>query len=660
MHSSKKLSLQGKILSGFLAITLLSLVVGALGWNGLRYVAGTMSVTGSIDMPAMEAIARITSNQCKVKVAVRSLVNQEVPRTKRTVYYAEIEKAVAAAEQSIADFDKLPKTAEVKSLWQEFGAKWQTWVADSRQSVAISQKIDALAIDAPQQLALEAEKNFGSYRDWAFQVNSAILNKQKISVPMEVEKIDFGRWLIALKSDSKLVLAARDTLLDELRGGVSSVKQIQDFLDIEEVDLAKDVFVAEVMPAIDGVGRKLISIMEPIQAVLTLYAELSRHDTEKTEVSLAATEKILSTITEQTRQSVQANLGASEAFTQKVTLGLLLIIVAGAIGSMLIGLFLGRGISRPLQRSIDELTANAQKVAESSAVVSAASLALADDASAAAASQEEAAASLEEVASMSISNADNAGQADTFIREVVEVMEQTASSMTTLVASMEAISKASDETSKIVKTIDEIAFQTNLLALNAAVEAARAGEAGAGFAVVADEVRNLAMRAAEAAKNTSELITRTGKQIKEGAMIARQTNDSFTTVSKRTAKVVTLVSEIANASGEQAKGTRQINQAVTEMDKITQRNAASAEETASAAESMATLAAEAQRVVDGLAAIISGGNVPHMATAQAYAAPPTTIAAPTKYTTKSQPQQQTLPAGKTEAPPSDSQDFGAF
>ena len=88
----------------------------------------------------------------------------------------------------------------------------------------------------------------------------------------------------------------------------------------------------------------------------------------------------------------------------------------------------------------------------------------------------------------------------------------------------------------------------------------------------------------------------------------------------------------------QAKGTRQINQAVTEMDKITQRNAASAEETASAAESMATLAAEAQRVVDGLAAIISGGHVPHPAT-------------------KSQPQQQALPAGKTEAPPSDSQDF---
>lgn len=608
MKSSLKFSLQAKILSGFVVVTLLSLVIGGLGWNGLRFVAAKMYTTGAVDLPSMEAIARIASSQSKVKAAVRSLVNPEVTRESRKALYGEIETALVAADKAIADFDKLPKTEAVAAKWREFSPAWQTWVEDSRAGMSIAQKIDLLAIDKPQLLALHAEKEFGGYRDWAFEVSKAILNKEKITVPMEVEELNFGKWLIELKSDSKAVLDARDTLLAELKGGVSAVKQIQDFIDIGEVDLGKDVFVAEVLPSIDGVGRKLVSITAPIQQVLTLYVELARHDQEKTEVSLAATETIFTAITMLTRKSVEESLNASAAFAQQVTIGLLLVIGAGAIISMLIGLFLGRGISRPLQRTIDELTVNARQVADSSSVVSATSLSLSDGASAQAASLEEAAASLEEVASMSLNNADNARQADTFMREVAEVIGQTAQSMTSLVTSMEATSKASDETSKIVKTIDAIAFQTNLLALNAAVEAARAGEAGAGFAVVADEVRNLAMRAAEAAKNTSALIVRTAKQIQEGAAIARQTSDSFATVRERTTKVVSLVSEISGASNEQAKGTRQINQAVTEMDRITQSNAGSAEETASAAESMAALAVEAQRIVNNLASLISGSQ----------------------------------------------------
>ncbi|MCU0583737.1 MAG: methyl-accepting chemotaxis protein, partial [Syntrophales bacterium] len=140
--------------------------------------------------------------------------------------------------------------------------------------------------------------------------------------------------------------------------------------------------------------------------------------------------------------------------------------------------------------------------------------------------------------------------------------------MTELTQSMEDISKASDETSKIIKTIDEIAFQTNLLALNAAVEAARAGEAGAGFAVVANEVRNLAMRAAEAAKNTSVLIEGTVKKVREGSELVERTGGAFAEVSRSAAKVADLVAEIAAASSEQAQGIDQINKAVAEMDKV--------------------------------------------------------------------------------------------
>jgi len=146
---------------------------------------------------------------------------------------------------------------------------------------------------------------------------------------------------------------------------------------------------------------------------------------------------------------------------------------------------------------------------------------------------------------------------------------------------MQEIFKASEDTSKIIKTIDEIAFQTNLLALNAAVEAARAGEAGAGFAVVADEVRSLAMRAAAAARDTSELIQNTVKRVQGGVSVVTTANRDFNEVVAKSHKAQELIGEITAASDEQAQGIEQINKAVAEMDKVTQQNAAAAEELAS-------------------------------------------------------------------------------
>ncbi|MGA2227579.1 MAG: methyl-accepting chemotaxis protein, partial [Syntrophobacteraceae bacterium] len=175
-----------------------------------------------------------------------------------------------------------------------------------------------------------------------------------------------------------------------------------------------------------------------------------------------------------------------------------------------------------------------------------------------------------------------------------------------LTSSMTQISKASQEISKIIKTIDEIAFQTNLLALNAAVEAARAGEAGAGFAVVADEVRNLAMRAADAAKNTADLIESTVKKIKDGSEVVEKTSVEFSRVASSAVKMNELVGEIAAASSEQSQGIEQLNKAVGEMDQVVQRNASNAEESAAASEEMNGQAARMNGFVHDLVVIIGG------------------------------------------------------
>jgi hypothetical protein len=204
----------------------------------------------------------------------------------------------------------------------------------------------------------------------------------------------------------------------------------------------------------------------------------------------------------------------------------IILTVLGAliIGATLLlgGLYITFGILRPINRATSAIDQNADQVAAASAQVSSTSQQQAEGATEQAASIEEASSSLEEMASKTKQNLEKAVQANTLMQGTSKVVKISSESMNDLASSMAEISKASQETSKIIKTIDEIAFQTNLLALNAAVEAARAGEAGAGFAVVADEVRNLAMRAAEAAKNTAALIEGTVNRVKEGSGVVRR------------------------------------------------------------------------------------------------------------------------------------------
>lgn len=282
--------------------------------------------------------------------------------------------------------------------------------------------------------------------------------------------------------------------------------------------------------------------------------------------------------------------------------GLIIAVIMGTI----LAFAIVRGISRSLEPVIAGLSSGSAEVASASSQVSSAGQQLAEGASEQAASIEESSSAIEEISAMTRQNAVNADEANTIMQETSQMVGNADSIVKELTLSMEKITQASEETQKIIKIIDEIAFQTNLLALNAAVEAARAGEAGTGFAVVADEVRNLAIRAADAAQNTQSLIEGTVKKVDDGTQLVTQTNETFVRVANSTSKVEKLVEKIATASNEQAQGIEQINKAVAEIDKITQRNAANAEEAASASEEMNALAVQMKSFVTDLKSLIDG------------------------------------------------------
>jgi len=260
----------------------------------------------------------------------------------------------------------------------------------------------------------------------------------------------------------------------------------------------------------------------------------------------------------------------------------------------------------PLTQVIEGLTQASDEVTAFSAQVASVSQRLAQTSSEQASSVEETSASLEEVASMIRQNVNSAVQADQLMKQTNSIVSDASVSMKKLITSMADISQSGEETSEIIKIIDEIAFQTNLLALNASIEAARAGEAGAGFAVVAEEVRNLAMRSVDAAKNTASLIEGTNKKVKDGADVVNHAAAAFSKVAESTSDVGVLLGKITVASNEQAQGIEQVSNAGANLDTVIQNNVAQAEEAASISEQMNAQAEQMKNFVNRLVSLISG------------------------------------------------------
>ena len=360
---------------------------------------------------------------------------------------------------------------------------------------------------------------------------------------------------------------------------------------------------------------ELDALTEQLTAVIDAENELQKGKDAADRIYVSRTVPIQHEVQEgirQLRTTLKENITTDKVMLEKAKstkMAVGIISIVALVLGVALAAFITWKIVTVMSKICRGIGEGAAHVASASRQVASSSQSIAGGAAEQAATIEETSSSMEEISSMIDRNSSNAEQADHLMTEASSVVSLANSSMGELTVSMGEISSASRETSEIIKTIDEIAFQTNLLALNAAVEAARAGEAGKGFAVVAEEVRNLAMRAAAAAKDTSELIEDTTRKVEDGTRLVSVTSQAFEKVASSATRIGQLVAEIAVASKEQSDGINQMNTATTEMDKAVQGNAAFAEESASVSEELDSQAQQLREYVEDLMEMVSGKRV---------------------------------------------------
>ena len=613
----KNMKLGTKIGVGFACLIVIALVLGGLATWSMLSVKRTADSLVAREIPALQVANEVerdslhtmyemrgyvfTEDKAYLDKGMKSLaaVKEDLKTAKEHAAKANLPELKANAEKAEA------KALEYEKLAADTVAKTEAMAKEKEASLKAADRYMKVCEDflGNQQkklrdeiLASVAGKNGQTNGDEKHRVTAEAMEERALKIDVANEIVDVGNYI---RIGTWQAIATRDPkLFQETEKRFEDVNRKLDDLKKITHDDANLKQIEECRAA----GKAYLDCMQAFLANWFAREELNKARGVVADAVLTAAKD---TAEKGMKDSSDASGKAASALSLASTT-MIVGLCIGVIVGVLLAFFITRSITKPINRIIDGLTEGSEQVSSAAGQVSGASQSLAQGASEQAAAIEETSSSLEEMSSMTKQNASNANECKNLGGAAKDGAEKGAEAMDRMSAAINDIKRSSDETAKIVKTIDEIAFQTNLLALNAAVEAARAGDAGKGFAVVAEEVRNLAQRAGEAARNTSALIEASVKNADNGVKISVEVAAALKEIAETARKVNDLSAEVAAASTEQAQGIDQISTAVTQMDSVTQQNAANAEESASASEELSAQAAQLNNMVAELIAMVAG------------------------------------------------------
>lgn len=610
-----------KLIVSFMGVAAITFIVGLIGFGGAVLSDKHMEEIGEVRLPSVSSLQEIEKEGEHIGAVMRTLAIPGLSQQERQQQYANLAKSRERYTVAWDIFEPLPQTDEEARLWDRFVPAWDAWREANNRARNLSDRFDEIGIEDPTELEARLEQFMKDHYSVVQNVlHMLYVDEEVFQGGDDHTACNAGQWLPDYNTDNRELQNLIRAFEEPHRDFHNAVSRMQNLVAAGELADARQLYEAEFIPNMEqvfGEFDEMLAMSNNANNALQENRDLLLGEVyERQQEAMELLGQMVDINMEIADEEVAAAT-AESFFIRTLSLAGLILGVLLAIG---LGLFISRSINTSLRRVIDGLSSGAEQVNASSAQLSGSSQQLSESASEQAAGLQQTTSSLEEMASQTKQSAENAGQAETAMREAEPRVQQGMQAMERMSGAMDDILEASQETSKIIKTIDDIAFQTNLLALNAAVEAARAGEAGKGFAVVAEEVRNLAQRSAEAAQNTSDLIQRSQTSSENGTTVAKEVSENLVSIKDSVNKVSTLVIEISAASKEQATGISELNSVMTEMDKSVQGNASSSEETASAAEELSSQAAELQNIVAELVTLVggshhSGGN------GQAYSGP---------------------------------------